>query len=141
MLGLPSLPSQDDLNNLQEQRRQEIQKRIQREKQLALREQIKYSPKAERRHSAPYNASLTNHDSIVSPDTGWNPELNNSKETSPGKNMDPMLLQINIIRNYIKQARQAHKYDEVKMLEDNLKELEIEYMCQNHSDSFHSASS
>jgi rabenosyn-5 len=45
---------------------------------------------------------------------------------------DPMLQQINIIRNYIKQAREAHKYDEMHMLEENLKELEIEYFIQEH---------
>jgi rabenosyn-5 len=40
---------------------------------------------------------------------------------------DPMLQQMDIIRNYIKQAKQAKKMDEVETLERNLLELEAEY--------------
>jgi rabenosyn-5 len=41
-----------------------------------------------------------------------------------------MVQQMNIIRGYIKQARQAEKLDEVKMLEQNLKDLQREYLRQ-----------
>ena len=40
---------------------------------------------------------------------------------------DPMLQQMEIIKNYIRQARQANKHDEVAMLEQNLRELTKEY--------------
>ncbi|CAG2122703.1 unnamed protein product, partial [Medioppia subpectinata] len=43
MLGLPTLPTPDELKKLQDQRRAEIEKRIQFEKQLALEEQKKFS--------------------------------------------------------------------------------------------------
>lgn len=42
-----------------------------------------------------------------------------------------MLLQINQIKEFIRKARNANKYDEAKMLEANLTELEIEYMMQS----------
>ena len=38
-----------------------------------------------------------------------------------------MLQQMQIIRNYIVQARRDHRYDELAMLEANLHELQIEY--------------
>lgn len=71
----------------------------------------------------------------VSLDSGWGVEQRKAlpAEAISAGNLEaahPMLLQINIIRNYIKQAREAHKYDEVNMLEENLKELEIEYILQ-----------
>ncbi len=40
---------------------------------------------------------------------------------------DPLAQQISIIRTYIRTARDNHRYEEVAMLEENLKELEIEY--------------
>lgn len=40
---------------------------------------------------------------------------------------DPLAQQISIIRTYIRTARENHRYEEVAMLEENLKELEIEY--------------
>lgn len=42
-------------------------------------------------------------------------------------NTDPLAQQISIIRTYIRTARENHRYEEVAMLEENLKELEIEY--------------
>jgi len=134
MLGLPTLPTQEELTKLQEQRRLEIQKRIQYEKQLALEEQNRYSS-SPRKQAANYNNNYSesnNESAIVSPDAGWGPEFMHKRTDNNDHSQDPMLQQINIIRNYIKQAREAHKYDEVHMLEENLKELEIEYFVQEH---------
>ncbi|KAG0430755.1 hypothetical protein HPB47_022398 [Ixodes persulcatus] len=41
---------------------------------------------------------------------------------------DPMVVQMGIIRGYIRQARESRRYDEVAILEANLKELKREYM-------------
>ena len=38
---------------------------------------------------------------------------------------------MNIIRGYLKQAKQAQRWDEVDMLEDNLKHLEDEFYRQS----------
>lgn len=63
-------------------------------------------------------------------DSGWKPlEIDGNKT----KNVDdPMLQQINIIRGYVKQAKQAQKYDEVRMLEENLKDLQQEWWKQQN---------
>lgn len=130
MLGLPSLPNEEQLKSVQEQRRLEIQKKIEEEKKQEIDKQM---IRSQRKSSYPNinNASFSQHEKeqIVSPDNGWGPEFHNSEGSK--RNVDPMLQQMEIIRNYIKQARDAHKYDEVHMLEENLKELEIEYSCQN----------
>ncbi|XP_054163556.1 rabenosyn-5-like [Oppia nitens] len=146
MLGLPALPTPDELRKYQEQRRLEIDKRIQYERQLALEDQQRYaSPKRQTvtlsNNFTESTASRTDNDDsvIVSPEDGWNPEFASNRRSNREDNgsgadngMDPMLQQINIIRNYIRQAREAHKYDELHMLEENLKELEIEYFVQQH---------
>ena len=46
-----------------------------------------------------------------------------------------MVQQMNIIRGYIKQAKQARKWDEVQMLEQNLKELQQEFWQQSQKTS------
>ncbi|KAG7174503.1 Rabenosyn-5-like [Homarus americanus] len=60
-------------------------------------------------------------------DTGWGADssAHNVTETD-----DPMIQQMNIIRNYIKQAREASRYDDVPLLEANLRELQEEYKKQ-----------
>lgn len=40
---------------------------------------------------------------------------------------DPLVEQINIIKSYIKQARQAFRVEEVDILENNLRELQQEF--------------
>ena len=63
-------------------------------------------------------------------DSGWKPmEIDGSKTNVE----DPMLQQINIIRGYVKQAKQAQKYDEVRMLEENLKDLQQEWWRQQNA--------
>ncbi len=62
-------------------------------------------------------------------DSGWKP-MESGKHSN---NIDdPMIQQINIIRSYIKQAKQAQKLDEVRMLEENLRELQEEYWRQQN---------
>merc|ERR1711913_239961 len=48
---------------------------------------------------------------------------------------DPMIQQMNIIRDYIQQARSANRFDEVSMLENNLKELQVEFRRQKQAES------
>ncbi|RWS28292.1 rabenosyn-5-like protein [Leptotrombidium deliense] len=135
MLGLPSLPSEEELLKRQERRREEIQQRIEEEKRQALLEAEMALNQQRSLHSSPSSRSMNSlpkvHSSndLVSPDTGWGPEFT-LRSNCDVSNMDPMLVQINIIKNYIKKAREEHKYDEVSILELNLKELEINYMLQ-----------
>ena len=56
---------------------------------------------------------------------GWGP-VQVTMSSSP----DPMLQQIDIIKGYIKQAKQDRRFEEMALFEQNLKDLELEYMRQ-----------
>ena len=58
-------------------------------------------------------------------DAGWGP-VQVTMSTSP----DPVTQQIEIIRGYMKQAKQDKRWEELRMFEENLKELELVYMEQ-----------
>lgn len=61
---------------------------------------------------------------------GWKPE---GETEHASRIADPMLQQMEIIRGYIRQARQAQRLDEVTMLEQNLRDLQLEYIRQQQS--------
>ncbi|RWS13629.1 rabenosyn-5-like protein [Dinothrombium tinctorium] len=142
MVGLPSLPTEEELQKLQEKRRQEIQKRIEEERKLALEEaealrsqsSSSSSPSSKLDPKNLTQVSSASSFELVSPDTGWGPEFSLKPDCDLNA-IDPMLVQISIIKNYIKKAREEHKYDEVAILELNLKELEINYMLEKQNQS------
>ncbi|RZF35179.1 hypothetical protein LSTR_LSTR012384 [Laodelphax striatellus] len=130
LLRLPSLLSESDYKYAQFRRRQQIQAKIQEEK---TRESKLKSPGVRpdfnspqhNRVAAPTNSSSSNDIQDVSVGQGWVPEKKKFFDVD-----DPLLLQMNILRNYIQEARAAHKYDEVVSLEANLQELKDEYWKQ-----------
>ncbi|XP_023231624.1 rabenosyn-5-like [Centruroides sculpturatus] len=131
MLNLPTLPSSENLTKLQEAHRQKVQLRIQQEKQAALEAQQRSQQKTHKRelssHSTVSTSPKESIQETISTETGW---IANTSDQNVSASDDPMVQQMNIIRNYIKQARMDQKYDEVQMLEANLKELQLEYMRQ-----------
>ena len=124
---LQSLPTEGDILKLQEARRLDTERRIQQERrhQMALtqqraRQKNDESPKVEGRRK---------QQDVVVKSSGWHPSENVSRATAMD-GTDPMVQQMGIIREYIKQARQASKWDEVRMLEENLRHLQQEYWRQ-----------
>lgn len=111
VLGLPSVPTPEDIVRFQSQRLAQVQRRIQLEKQATNSKEL---PKKQ----------------AVSSDTGWCVGTMRNLDNAD----DPLLQQIENIRNFITQARKEHKYDEVRMLEINLQELESEYSKQTSFD-------
>ncbi len=136
LLGLQSLPGEDELEKLQEQRRLEAQRRIEQERRAAAEreqhrreERLKDDDLEERRMSRQipdFKTTKVKTEEVVA-NSGWKP-------TDVGVNLtssdDPMIQQINIIRAYAKQAKQAQRWDEVQMLEQNLRDLQMEYWQQ-----------
>ncbi|XP_033120338.1 rabenosyn-5-like [Anneissia japonica] len=59
---------------------------------------------------------------------GWKPQVVNQAKLDAQD--DPLEQQITIIKNFLEQARRAGKMDEVKMLEDNLRDLQKEKYFQ-----------
>lgn len=132
LVALPALPTEAQLKALQDRRRQEVTARIQQEKQLAAIEtyaEMRKKRDSPQRRDVHYTSSPNQKtsDQVVI-DVGWGPEAGQMFDSD-----DPMIQQMNIIRNYIKQARSAHKYDEVATLEKNLQELREEYWLQQQN--------
>ncbi|XP_022297923.2 rabenosyn-5-like [Crassostrea virginica] len=135
MLGLQALPSEEQYLKLQEERKLEIQKRIAAERQAtfeAQQREKKAKEQREQKDAMQRNEQLKQAEARERSGSqklaGWIP--NESSHINFNNTDDPMIQQMNIIRSYIKQAKQAGKLDEVQMLEQNLKELQNEYLRQ-----------
>ncbi|XP_025016336.1 rabenosyn-5 isoform X2 [Tetranychus urticae] len=117
--GLPPIPTQAEYEKL-------------REEKLKAEEAALNTPNDPKlnRSSKVYSGSTSksNQNPVLAKD-GWTPEVK-IKDVNL-EDMDPMLIQINQIKEFIDLARKANKYDEASMLEANLRELEIEYMMQS----------
>ncbi|XP_014246639.1 rabenosyn-5 isoform X2 [Cimex lectularius] len=125
LLNLPELPTEDEFQKIQEKRRQEITAKIQEEK---TKQQIRTPVN----HSTKYNGPSPQK--ALSKGQGWVPETKKRNESD-----DPLIEQMNIIRSYIKEAKLAHKNDEVASLEENLRELKKEYLKKQQQDEFNSS--
>lgn len=142
MSGIQQLPSEEEYNKMQECHSLEMQQKFALERQAAMVAQeqeqrrasvdsLSYNRQQQAQHpqqlSPLSREGYTRTESNGSIGKGWTPS-----ETSPyvKNTSDPMLQQMEIIRGYIKQAKQAQKMDEVEMLEQNLRELQLEYRRQ-----------
>lgn len=122
VLGLPTPPSQEEIAHYQSIRLEQVQRRIQLEKQAEMLSKKKETSKS----PSPVATPRQPVSDPVSPDQGWCVISTDKIQ----EDEDPMLQQIKIIHKYIQQARMDHKFDEVRMLENNLRELQLEYSKQ-----------
>ncbi|XP_042858528.1 rabenosyn-5-like [Penaeus japonicus] len=154
ILSLPKLPSIQELKETQERRRLEAEARLAAEKEAMRQAEERASEILRRRdkenkdspRTTPNRSSSSNTPSRSSSntpvsfstirkkqsdevvvDTGWGPNLTPPSVTETD---EPIIQQMNNVRNYIRQAREANRYDEVATLEANLKELQGEYKKQ-----------
>ena len=133
MVGLQNLPTEEQYAKLQSKRTEQIQKQIALERQQTLHAQQEEQKKLEKQASVQSNeekkestGSSHKKTNSVGSTKGWKPAENTIKPSTS----DPMLQQIEIIKGYIKQAKDAKRWDEVNMLEQNLKDLQTEYSSQ-----------
>ncbi|XP_073229066.1 rabenosyn-5-like isoform X2 [Porites lutea] len=139
MFTLPNLPSVEKVYKLQQERasslaRKAAEEKAQRERAMQERLQATKLRQQKRQGSGdlkrnepsgkPMNVQQSSPGSIQG--TGWGPV-----RVTQGSSPDPMLQQIDIIKSYLRQAKEQRKLDEVEMLERNLMELEEEYMRQH----------
>ncbi|XP_030555009.1 rabenosyn-5 [Drosophila novamexicana] len=121
MLSLPPLPDEAYIRRIQERKRMETEQRILTEQRMAMEAY-------ERNGSAAQSGvSLENRSFAQGSDLQ---SLNNWSAPQASATMssvdDPLIEQINIIKGYIKQARQDLNFDVVETLELNLRELQRE---------------
>ena len=139
LLSLPKLPTEEELERLHEAKRLETQRRIAEERRVELeqRRRREESEKLANATSKESNSHLRRTASTpevkfnkteVEVLSSWKPDAANPAASHRGE--DPMVQQMNIIRGYIRQAQEARRWDEVSMLEENLRELQQEYWAQ-----------
>lgn len=141
LVGLPSLPSEPELLQLQAQRQAEMKRQAEEERQRAAEAKLKFQRMQEKKRSEnfrlPSPGSLVGTSgfsrtgsfrSKVHHDSGF--VVSSSSHELNSVNEDPMVQQINNLRAYIKQAREANMFDEVSMLESNLRMLQEEFQRQ-----------
>lgn len=145
LMGLQNMPTEEEVNRMQEKRKTEIQRKIAAERQAAMEAQERERIQREKELGALFGPSEApprpdhvaakalghrRQESSGSVGKGWKPE---GEAGNASRIADPMLQQIEIIRGYIRQAKQAQKLDEVAMLEQNLRDLQLEYMRQSQT--------
>ncbi|XP_014802222.1 PREDICTED: rabenosyn-5 [Calidris pugnax] len=118
LLGLMSLPTRDQYEELKKKRLHMV----------ALETQGKQEEKQKdfiSRSAATVNGDATHlKKGAVRKSEGWLPTSSISRQSEIA---DPLLQQIDNITSFIKQAKAANRIDEVHMLQENLRQLQDEY--------------
>ncbi|VVC25493.1 Hypothetical protein CINCED_3A023657 [Cinara cedri] len=122
VLAIPALPSHQEIEEIAKRKREALDARLRNGQDLCM-DKNNLSVKNKQNRTSKNGAILKLED-------GWSPVTNANVNSD-----NPMVEQMNIIKNYIKQAKEAHRFDEVASLERNLQELNEEYFkMQNNSD-------
>ncbi|XP_059679056.1 rabenosyn-5 isoform X2 [Gavia stellata] len=123
LLGLMSLPTKDQYEELKKRRLHMVRLRS-----VALETHAKQEEKQKdfiSRSAAAVNGDATHlKKGTVRKSEGWLPTSSISREREIA---DPLLQQIDNITSFIKQAKAANRIDEVHMLQENLRQLQDEY--------------
>lgn len=119
MLELPKIPVEEEIRKIQQKRVQEMNQKIERDRRLAQEAFEKYDFSGDIGYPA---TSAKTGSALRTVDT-WT----GYQEQSQSNANDPLIVQINIVKGYIKQAREAMRFEEIESLEANLKELQHEY--------------
>ncbi|XP_057685920.1 rabenosyn-5 isoform X2 [Corythoichthys intestinalis] len=122
LLGLMSLPTKEKYEELKENRKRQQEMRLQQERLAAQEVVTRNRPAASSNGEpplAPRAVSMTKAG-------GWLPSPDSSGHVRRALD-DPLLQQIENIRSFLRQAREASRTDEATMLEENLRQLQDEY--------------
>ncbi|XP_050540687.1 rabenosyn-5 isoform X1 [Daktulosphaira vitifoliae] len=114
VLSIPALPSLQQV--------EEIAKKKRETSESQLRNSQEFSPSNLKLNYNYPQQTLKKDTSRVTLEDGWSPITSSNINSE-----NPMIEQMNIIKNYIKQAKEACRFDDVASLEKNLQELNEEY--------------
>ncbi|KAL2807157.1 rabenosyn-5 [Daubentonia madagascariensis] len=127
LLGLMSLPTKEQFEELKKNRKEEMERKRAKERQAALESQRRL----EERQSGPASraangevASLRRGPAPLRKAEGWLPLSGGQRQS---EDSDPLLQQIHNITSFIRQAKAAGRTDEVRTLQENLRQLQDEY--------------
>eukprot|EP00088_Acartia_fossae_P066517 TRINITY_DN8254_c0_g2_i12.p1 TRINITY_DN8254_c0_g2~~TRINITY_DN8254_c0_g2_i12.p1 ORF type:complete len:729 (-),score=207.47 TRINITY_DN8254_c0_g2_i12:337-2523(-) len=127
LVGLPSLPSQERFEELKKRRQEETARRVEEERRKAKEAKLRFQNLQEKRQDPSPRLPHSASDQSIKYEKGFVLTSSEAVDTATMSSDDPMIQQMNIIRNYIKRAREANRFDEVGILESNLRELQLEY--------------
>uniref|UniRef100_A0A182QNA2 FYVE-type domain-containing protein n=1 Tax=Anopheles farauti TaxID=69004 RepID=A0A182QNA2_9DIPT len=159
MLSIPPLPVEEEIKKIQQKKREETARRLERERLLALQAYERYEllqtsagagggdtaseppntvSSSSNSSSTASTAEMTNgrQYGTATPFTVSTVDNWSGTQTGPLVNMtsDPLIDQINIVKGYIRQAREALRFEEVETLERNLAELTQEFYQRQQRD-------
>lgn len=117
LLGLMSLPTKEQFEELKKKRKQDMERKRMLERQAALESQCRLEDK-QRGPAANGEVAPTRKAE------GWLPLPGTQGQH---EDPDPLLQQIHNIESFIKQAHAAGRTDEVRTLGENLRQLQDEY--------------
>ncbi|KAM6473522.1 rabenosyn-5 isoform 2-T9 [Liasis olivaceus] len=127
LLGLMSLPTKDQYEELKERKKQELERKLQMERQVTYETQrrLEEKPADHTSRSLAFNGEVPRTKRVAVKKTeGWLPTASICRNQELA---DPLLQQIDNITSFIKQAKEANRLDEVQMLQENLRQLQDEY--------------
>nr|XP_014693919.2 LOW QUALITY PROTEIN: rabenosyn-5 [Equus asinus] len=127
LLGLMSLPTKEQFEELKKKRTQEMERKRILERQAALESQRRLEERRSDLASRAANGEVVTLRGGPAPlrkAEGWLP-LSGSQGQS--EDSDPLLQQIHNITSFIRQAKAAGRTDEVRTLQENLRQLQDEY--------------
>ena len=137
-VGLPKVPTKEELAQIRALKAQEATRRIEEEKKSALEAKLKSeSMKKSRQYSNQAQNVISNAKrQLQFSKISKNPEmkLGSGFVAKAGQEImedDPIGQQIHNLKVFIQQAREAGRYEDAKTLETNLAELQEEYHKQN----------
>lgn len=124
MLTLPPIPLEDEIKKIQLKRVAELNQKIERDRRLAQEAFERYDLSGNVPNLPATSTKSGSAMKSVDNWTGYQQQSNTS---------DPLVEQINIIKGYIKQAREALRFEEIATLEQNLSELQHEYWLRTQN--------
>ncbi|XP_021045787.1 rabenosyn-5 isoform X1 [Mus pahari] len=130
LLGLMSLPTKEQFEELKKKRKQDLEQKRTVERQAALESRRKLEERQSGLASHTANGDMRSLRGIPPPlrkAEGWLPL---SEGQGQSEDPDPLLQQIYNITSFIRQAKAAGRTDEVRTLQENLRQLQDEYDLQ-----------
>ncbi|XP_034367619.1 rabenosyn-5 isoform X2 [Arvicanthis niloticus] len=127
LLGLMSLPTKEQFEELKKKRKQDLEQKRTMERQAALESRRKLEERQSGLASQTANGDVRSLPGIPAPlrkAEGWLPL---SEGQGQSEDPDPLLQQIYNITSFIRQAKAAGRTDEVRTLQENLRQLQDEY--------------
>ncbi|XP_057562040.1 rabenosyn-5 isoform X2 [Hippopotamus amphibius kiboko] len=127
LLGLMSLPTKEQFEELKKKRKQEMERKRILERRAALESQRRLEERRSDLVSRATNGEVASLRGVPAPlrkAEGWLPLSGGQRQS---EDSDPLLQQIHNITSFIRQAKAAGRLDEVRTLQENLRQLQDEY--------------